>query len=163
VLIDGHDLREVTQASVAAQVALVTQDTYLFHDTLRANLLYARSSATEAELVEACRAAAIHDRIIQLPQGYDTLVGERGHKLSGGERQRVALARALLRGVPLLVLDEATSSLDSIAEGLVRDALVAAAGRRTTLVIAHRLSTVLQADRIVVLEGGRVREVGTHA
>ena len=163
VLIDGRDVRDFAQLSVSSQVGMVTQETYLFHDTLRANLLYARGDATPEQLIEACRAAQIHDFIERLPEGYDTLVGERGVKLSGGERQRVSIARALLKNPRLLVLDEATSALDSASERLIRDALAPLMRDRTTFAIAHRLSTVLAADLILVLAGGRLVESGTHA
>jgi ATP-binding cassette subfamily B protein len=163
VLVDGHDVRDVTQRTLAEQVGMVTQDTFLFHATVRENLLYARPDATVAELESACRAAHIHDFIVGLPDGYDTVVGERGVKLSGGERQRVAIARALLKGPRILILDEATSALDSPSERLIREALVPLMRGRTTLAIAHRLSTVLAADRILVLDSGRLVESGTHA
>jgi ATP-binding cassette, subfamily B, bacterial len=163
VLVDGHDVRDVTLESLAAQVGMVTQDTYLFHDTVRANLLYARPGATPEEVEAACRAAHIHEFIASLPEGYDTVVGERGVKLSGGERQRVAIARAVLKGPRILVLDEATSALDSTSERLIQEALGPLRRGRTTLAIAHRLSTILAADRILVLDAGRLVEEGTHA
>jgi ATP-binding cassette subfamily B protein len=163
VLIDGHDVRDVTQESLLAQVGMVTQDTFLFHATVRDNLLYARPGATEAELMDACRTAHIHERIASLPEGYDTVVGERGVKLSGGERQRVAIARALLKNPRILILDEATSALDSSSERLIQDALEPLMRGRTTLAIAHRLSTILAADRILVLDEGSLVESGTHA
>ncbi|HVS37124.1 MAG TPA: ABC transporter ATP-binding protein [Gemmataceae bacterium] len=162
VRIDGAELRVVTQASVAAQVGMVTQDTYLFHDTVRANLEYARPGATQSELESACRAAHIHDFIAQLPDGYETVVGERGVKLSGGERQRLAIARAILKDPRILILDEATSALDSTSERLIQDALAPLMKGRTTLAIAHRLSTILAADVILVLNEGRLVESGTH-
>ncbi len=163
VCIDGVDVRSVTQRSLAAQVGMVTQDTYLFHDTIRANLEYARPGATQAELEAACRAAHIHDFISRLPDGYDTMVGERGVKLSGGERQRLAIARAVLRDPRILILDEATSALDSTSERLIQEALAPLMHGRTTLAIAHRLSTILAADVILVLDEGRLVESGTHA
>ncbi len=163
VRIDGVDVRTVTQRSVAAQVGMVTQDTYLFHDTVRANLLYARPEATAAELAAACRAAHIHEFITRLPDGYDTVVGERGVKLSGGERQRLAIARAILKDPRILILDEATSALDSTSERLIQEALAPLMRGRTTLAIAHRLSTILAADVILVLDEGRLVESGTHA
>jgi ATP-binding cassette subfamily B protein len=163
ILIDGADVRDVTQASLAEQVGMVTQDTYLFHASVRENLLYARPSATQEELEAACRAAHIHDFIVRLPDGYDTVVGERGVKLSGGERQRLAIARAILKGPRILVLDEATSALDSAAERIIQEALAPLMRGRTTLAIAHRLSTVLAADVILVLDEGRLVERGTHA
>jgi ATP-binding cassette, subfamily B, bacterial len=162
VRIDGVDVRTVTHRSVLAQIAMVTQDTYLFHDTIRANLLYARPDASEHDLEAACRAARIHEVIESQPDGYDTVVGERGAKLSGGQRQRLAIARALLKDPPILVLDEATSALDSTSERLIQEALATLRHGRTTLVIAHRLSTILAADVIVVLDQGRVVETGTH-
>jgi ATP-binding cassette subfamily B protein len=141
---------------------MVTQEPYLFHDTVAANLRYARPEATQAELEAAARAAQIHERITQLPQGYQTVVGERGYRLSGGEKQRLALARLFLADPPVLVLDEATSSLDSESERLIQEALATLMRGRTTLVIAHRLSTILAADRILVMEGGQIVEQGTH-
>src|SRR5262249_36882256 len=150
-------------ASLAAQIGMVTQDTYLFHTTVRANLLYARPGATAAELEAACRAAHIHEFVAGLPEGYDTVVGERGVKLSGGERQRIAIARALLKDPRVLILDEATSALDSTSERLIQDALAPLMRGRTTLAIAHRLSTILAADVILVLNEGRLVETGTHA
>jgi ATP-binding cassette subfamily B protein len=163
VTIDGHDLRQVTLRSLVAQIGMVTQETHLFHDTIRANLLYARSSATDAEIEAACRAANIHDFIAGLPDGYETIVGERGYRLSGGEKQRLAIARVLLKDPGILVLDEATAHLDSQAEALIQQALDGVMRGRTSLVIAHRLSTILAADQILVLDGGRIVERGTHA
>ena len=163
ITLDGHDLRDVTQESLAEQIGMVTQETYLFHDTIRANLLYARPDATEAEMEAACRAANIHDMIAGLPEGYDTVVGERGYRLSGGEKQRLAIARVILKDPRILVLDEATSHLDSQSEALIQAALEPLFEGRTSLVIAHRLSTILAADKILVLEGGQLVEQGTHA
>jgi ATP-binding cassette subfamily B protein len=163
ILFDGHDLRDVTLESLADQVGMVTQETHLFHDTIRTNLLYARLDATQAELEAAARAANIHDFIVGLPNGYDTVVGERGYRLSGGERQRLALARVILKNPCLLVLDEATSHLDSESEALIQDALKRVMAGRTSLVIAHRLSTILAADQILVFDRGRIVERGTHA
>jgi ATP-binding cassette subfamily B protein len=163
IRIDGIDARTVTQHSLTAQVGMVTQDTYLFHDTVRANLLYARPEASLTELEAACRAAHIHDFISGLPEGYDTVVGERGVKLSGGERQRLAIARAILKDPRILILDEATSALDSTSERLIQEALAPLMRGRTTLAIAHRLSTILKADVILVLDGGRLVESGAHA
>jgi len=162
ILIDGVDVRDVTLDSLVAQVGIVTQETYLFHDTIRANLLYAKPTATQAELEEACRMANIHDVIAELPDGYDTIVGERGYRLSGGEKQRIAIARALLKNPRILVLDEATSHLDSQSEALIQSALESLMKGRTSLVIAHRLSTILAADIILVLDHGRLVESGTH-
>jgi ATP-binding cassette subfamily B protein len=163
VRIGGQDLRDVTLDSLRGVVGVVTQDAHLFHDTIRANLAYARPSATDAELVEACRAAQIWDLIEVLPDGLDTIVGDRGYRLSGGEKQRVALARLLLKAPSIVVLDEATAHLDSESEALVQEALKTALTGRTSLVIAHRLSTVREAAQILVIEGGRVVETGTHA
>ena len=163
ILLDGYDLCDVRLASLSAQIGMVTQETYLFHDTVRANLLYARPKATQAELEAACRAANIHDFIIGLSDGYDTIVGERGYRLSGGEKQRVAIARVILKDPAILVLDEATSQLDSQSEALIQAALERVMRGRTSLVIAHRLSTILAADLILVLDGGRLVEQGTHA
>jgi ATP-binding cassette subfamily B protein len=163
ILLDGHDLRDVGLDSLSAQIGMVTQETYLFHDTLRTNLLYARLDASQHELEEACRAANIHDFIMDLPQRYDTVVGERGYRLSGGEKQRIALARVILKNPRLLVLDEATSSLDSQSEMLIQDALKRVMSGRTSIVIAHRLSTILAADQILVLDRGRIIERGPHA
>jgi ATP-binding cassette, subfamily B, bacterial len=162
VLIGDHDLRDVTLDSLHDAVGVVTQDAHLFHDTIRANLLYARPSATEAELIEACEAAQIWDLISVLPDGLDTIVGDRGYRLSGGEKQRVALARLLLKAPSIVVLDEATAHLDSESEAAVQQALAAALRGRTSLVIAHRLSTVREADQILVIDEGKVVERGTH-
>lgn len=163
ILIDGHDLRDVTQESLAHQIGMVTQETYLFHDTVRANLLYAKQDATQQEMEAAARAANIHEFIIKLPKGYDTVVGERGYRLSGGEKQRVAIARVILKDPRILVLDEATSSLDSESEALIQDALKPLMHNRTSVVIAHRLSTILAADVILVVQDGHIVEQGTHA
>jgi ATP-binding cassette subfamily B protein len=160
--IDGHDLRDVTLASLSAQIGMVTQETYLFHDSIRTNLQYARLEATQAELEVACRIANIHDFIAELPDGYDTIVGERGYRLSGGEKQRIALARVILKDPRILVLDEATSSLDSESEALIQDALEKVMADRTSIVIAHRLSTILAADQILVIDRGRIVERGRH-
>ncbi len=163
VTIDGQDLRHVAQQSVRDAIGIVPQDTVLFNDTLHYNLQYARLDATDDEIIEAARAANIHDFVSSLPQGYDTLVGERGLKLSGGEKQRVAIARALLKRPRILVFDEATSSLDSRSEQAILEAMRRVAAGHTSLVIAHRLSTIVDADRIVVLRDGEVVEQGTHA
>lgn len=162
IRIDGYDLRDVTLSSLSSQIGMVTQETYLFHDTIRTNLQYARLDATQPELETACRVANIHDFIQEMPDGYDTIVGERGYRLSGGEKQRIALARVILKDPRILVLDEATSSLDSESESLIQDALKKVMAGRTSIVIAHRLSTILAADQILVLDRGRIVESGTH-
>ncbi|MFA5078181.1 MAG: ABC transporter ATP-binding protein [Dehalococcoidia bacterium] len=162
ILIDGYDLRDVTLASLATQIGMVTQETYLFHDTVRINLLYARPDATQQELEAAARAANIHDFIMELPDRYETIVGERGYRFSGGEKQRLALARVILKDPRILVLDEATSSLDSESEALIQEALKRVMVDRTSIVIAHRLSTILSADLILVMDRGRIVERGTH-
>ena len=162
ILLDGHDLRDVTLDSLSAQIGMVTQETYLFHDTIRTNLLYSKLDASQEELNRACQAANIHHFISDLPDGYDTVVGERGYRLSGGEKQRIALARVLLKDPRILVLDEATSSLDSESEALIQEALQRVMSNRTSIVIAHRLSTILAADQILVIDRGGVVERGTH-
>lgn len=162
ITLDGHDLRGVMLDSLAANIGMVTQETYLFHDTVRVNLLYAKPDATQAELEAACRAANIHDFIIGLPEGYDTAVGERGYRLSGGEKQRIAIARVILKDSRVLILDEATSHLDSQSEALIQQALERVMQGRTSLVIAHRLSTILSADLILVVDEGQLAEQGTH-
>ena len=162
ILLDGHDLRDIKLDYLARQIGMVTQETHLFHDTLRTNLLYARLDATQEELEAACRAANIHDFIMGLPNGYDTVAGERGYRLSGGEKQRMAIARVILKDPRILVLDEATSHLDSQSEALIQDALKTVMAGRTSFVIAHRLSTILAADLILVLDRGRIVEQGTH-
>ncbi len=162
VCIDGIDVRRIRLASLRSQIGVVTQHTFLFNDTIRANIAYGAMDQTETEIVEAARAANAHNFISRLPRGYDTVVGEMGVRLSGGERQRIAIARALLKNAPILILDEATSSLDSESERAVQEALERLMRNRTTLVIAHRLSTVRRADRIVVLVRGRIAEQGTH-
>jgi ATP-binding cassette subfamily B protein len=163
VCLDGHDLRDVTLESLTSNVGMVTQETHLFHDTIRTNLLYARPDATHAQLEAAARAANIHDFIMGLPDGYDTVVGERGYRLSGGEKQRLAIARVILKDPRILVLDEATSHLDSQSESLIQDALEKIMANRTSIVIAHRLSTILAADLILVIDRGQIVERGTHA
>ena len=162
VMIDGKDVRDLTLNSLRGAIGVVSQDPHMFHESIKANLLYARPNASEAELVEACQAAHIHDVIDALPDGYDTVVGERGYRLSGGEKQRLAIARLLLKNPAVMILDEATSHLDNESEVLVQAALERAMTGRTSLVIAHRLSTVRDADRIVVLDDGHVVEHGTH-
>jgi ATP-binding cassette, subfamily B, bacterial len=162
VEIDGLDVRKMTLASLGEAIGVVTQETYLFHDTVRRNLLYGKPDATDEELIAAARAANIHDRIAELPEGYDTVVGERGYKLSGGEKQRLAIARVILKDPKILILDEATSSLDTTSERLVQSALEPLMQGRTTIAIAHRLSTILAADVIFVLDRGRLVERGTH-
>jgi ATP-binding cassette subfamily B protein len=162
VELDGHDVRELQLSSIAEAIGMVTQETYLFHATVRENLLYAKPEASEAELHAAARAAAIHDRIMELSDGYDTVVGERGYRMSGGEKQRLAIARVLLKDPRVLILDEATSALDTSSERLVQHALEPLMHNRTTIAIAHRLSTILSADVIFVLEHGRIVERGTH-
>jgi len=163
VLVDGADLRQVTRASLARQLGMVFQDTFLFHASIADNLRYARPDATDAELAAAARAAHLAELIASLPDGYDTVVGERGHRLSGGEKQRVAIARVILRDPRILILDEATSSLDSASEQHIQAALRPLLRGRTSIVIAHRLSTILAADKILVLDQGRLVDQGTHA
>ena len=162
IRIDGHDVRDLTGDSLHDAIGVVTQDPHLFHETIKANLLYARPDATDAEVIAACEAARIHSTIAALPDGYETYVGERGYRLSGGEKQRVAIARMLLKNPAIMILDEATSHLDNENESLVQEALEAALHGRTAFVIAHRLSTIRDADRIVVLDNGRIVEEGTH-
>ena len=162
IRIDEHDLRDVTLDSLAASIGMVTQETYLFHDTIRTNLVYAKTDATQEEIESAARAANIHQFIMELPDGYDTIVGERGYRLSGGEKQRIALARVILKNPRILVLDEATSHLDSESEALIQEALKRVMAGRTSIVIAHRLSTILAAGLILVMDRGRIVERGTH-
>src|ERR1700735_783394 len=162
VQIDGIDVRDVPQASLAATIGFVTQESYLFHDSILANIRYGRPAASMAEIGEAARAAYIHDRIMEFPDGYDTIVGERGYRLSGGEKQRLAIARVLLHDPRILILDEATSALDTASEREGQRALDALMGSRTTIAIAHRLSTIVNADSIFVIDGDRVAESGTH-
>jgi len=163
VLWDSMDVKDATIASLRSQIALVTQETVLFNDTVRHNIAYGRPEATTTEIEDAARIAFAHDFIQELPQGYDTVVGERGIFLSGGQRQRLAIARAVLVNAPVLILDEATSALDAESERLVQRAIGNLVRDRTTLVIAHRLSTVRRADAIVVMEAGRIIEMGTHS
>jgi subfamily B ATP-binding cassette protein MsbA len=162
ILIDGRDIRTVTVESLRGQIAIVTQQTILFNDTVRNNIAYGDIARTEEEIVAAAKAANAHDFIMRLPQGYDTLIGEQGTKLSGGERQRISIARALLKDAPILILDEATSALDTESERHIQAALERLMENRTTLVVAHRLSTIEKADRILVLEQGRLVESGRH-
>ncbi len=162
ILVDNVDLRDVTLDSLSDQIGMVTQETHLFHDTIRTNLLYARLDASQAEIEDACRAANIHDFVANLPDSSDTVVGERGYRLSGGEKQRIALARVILKNPRILVLDEATSSLDSESEMLIQEALKRVMAGRTSIVIAHRLSTILAADLILVMDRGQIVERGTH-
>jgi ATP-binding cassette, subfamily B, bacterial len=162
IRMDGHDLKDVTIDSLASAIGMVTQESYLFHDTIRTNLVYARPGATQAEIEAAARAANIHHFIADLPEAYDTIVGERGYRLSGGEKQRIALARVILKDPRILVLDEATSNLDSESEALIQEALKRVMAGRTSIVIAHRLSTILAADLILVMDRGRIVERGTH-
>jgi len=162
ITIDGVDVRDLTFGSLAGAVGVVSQETYLFHATVRENLRFAKPGADDEEVEDAARAAQIHDLIASLPEGYDTVVGERGYRFSGGEKQRMAIARTILRNPPILVLDEATSALDTQTERLVQEALERLEEGRTTIAIAHRLSTVRDADQIVVLDHGRVAEVGAH-
>jgi ATP-binding cassette subfamily B protein len=162
VLIDGHDTRTLTAATLNRAIGVVTQEPYLFHASIRENIRYGKPDASDDEIAAAARAAHIHEFVDALPRGYDTIVGERGYRLSGGEKQRVAIARAVLKNAPILILDEATSSLDSHSERIVQRALDELSRGRTTLVIAHRLSTVLNADELYVMDRGRVIERGTH-
>jgi ATP-binding cassette subfamily B protein len=162
ITIDGQDIRDVTLASLRAAIGIVPQDTVLFNDTIGYNIHYGQPDASEGEIQRAARLANLHDFIAALPQGYGTVVGERGLKLSGGEKQRIAIARTILKDPPILILDEATSQLDSKSEQAIQSALKEVAANRTTLVIAHRLSTVIDADQILVLEHGRITERGAH-
>ena len=162
VRIDGYDVRDLSLAALRENIGIVTQETYLFHDTIENNLRYGRPDASEDQIIFAAKAANIHDVIMNLPAGYATMVGERGHKLSGGERQRLAIARVLLKDPRILILDEATSALDSHNESLIQTALIPLMEGRTSLVIAHRLSTILAADIIYVVDHGKISESGTH-
>jgi subfamily B ATP-binding cassette protein MsbA len=162
IFIDGVDLREIRLAALRRQIGIVSQETLLFDDTVRNNIAYGKDEISDEATMEAARAAYAHEFVMKLPNGYDTLIGENGVKLSGGERQRLAIARALLRNPPILILDEATSSLDTESERMVQMALANLMKDRTTFVIAHRLSTVQRADRIAVLAGGRLVEIGRH-
>jgi ATP-binding cassette subfamily B protein len=162
VTIDGIDIRGATLSSLARTIGVVSQDTYLFHASIKENLRFAKPDASDEEIEDAARAARIHDLIASLPDGYETIVGERGYRFSGGEKQRMAIARTILRNPPVLVLDEATSALDTQTERAVQEALDNLAEERTTIAIAHRLSTIRDADQIIVLERGRIVERGTH-
>jgi ATP-binding cassette subfamily B protein len=162
ILIDGQDIREVTQESLRAQISLIPQDPFLFHRTLLENIRYGRLDASEQDIITAAQKAHAHEFIAKLPQGYESLVGERGVKLSGGQRQRIAIARAILKNAPILILDEATSQLDSITESKIQDSLWQLMQDKTAIVIAHRLSTLLHMDRILVFGQGKIIEDGTH-
>ena len=162
LIIDGQDVRDVTLASLRSAIGLVSQEVSLFDDTVRANIAYGRPDAPEAEIVAAARQAAAHEFILELPRGYDTIVGEMGTRLSGGQRQRLSIARAMLKNAPILLLDEATSALDTESERQIQGALKTLMAGRTSIVIAHRLSTIVDADLIYAIEGGRVVEVGRH-
>jgi ATP-binding cassette subfamily B protein len=162
ILLDGHDIRDLTLKSLRKQISIVLQDVFLFHGTVRENILFGREDATEEEMLAASRIANAHEFVTHLPEGYDTLIGERGVKLSGGQRQRLAIARAVLKDAPILILDEATSSVDTETELLIQEALERLMVGKTTIVIAHRLSTIRSADAIAVLEGSRIVELGTH-
>ena len=162
ITVDGQDIRAIKQDDLRGAISYVPQESVLFHRTIRENIAYGKPDATEEEIIDAARKAHAHEFVSQLPQGYDTLVGERGVKLSGGERQRVAIARAMLKNVPILILDEATSSLDSISEQYIQEAFNELMKGKTTIVIAHRLSTIQKMDRIIVLENGAIAEEGTH-
>jgi len=162
VTIDGHDIRDVTLASLRAQIGIVTQETILFNDTVRNNIAYGQPQVGEEAVLAAAKAALAHDFIQKMPEGYNTIIGEKGMRLSGGERQRIAIARALLKNAPILILDEATSALDNESEALVQSALQNLMAGRTVFVIAHRLTTIRRVDRIVVLENGRITDSGTH-
>jgi subfamily B ATP-binding cassette protein MsbA len=162
ITIDGHDLRDVSLHSLRTQIAKVTQETILFNDTVRNNIAYGQPDVPTHKIIEAAKAALAHDFIMQMPDGYDTIIGEKGFRMSGGERQRLAIARALLKDAPILILDEATSALDAQSESLVQSALANLMHRRTVFVIAHRLSTVRRANRIAVLEDGCITAIGTY-
>jgi len=162
LLIDGCNVRDLTLASLRAQIGIVTQETVLFNDTVRNNIAYGQPRIPQERVVQAAKAALAHDFVSELPEGYNSVIGERGVLLSGGERQRIAIARALLKDAPILILDEATSALDNESEVLVQSALQNLISGRTVMVIAHRLSTIRRADRIVVLEGGTIADIGSH-
>jgi ABC-type multidrug transport system fused ATPase/permease subunit len=163
ITIDSQDINQISLASLRSQISIVSQEPFLFNGTVRENILYGKLEATEAEILAASRAANCHDFIVGLPQGYDSFVGERGAKLSGGEKQRLSVARALLKNAPILILDEATASVDTATEKLIQEALQRLMANRTSFVIAHRLSTIYQADQIFVLRSGEIIEHGTHA
>ena len=163
IALDGHDLRDVTLRSLRQHIAVVFQESFLFNGTIRENIAYGKLDATEDEILTAAQAANVHEFVMALPDRYETVIGERGIKLSGGQRQRVAIARALLKNPRILILDEATSSVDSETERLIQEALDRLLEGRTSIVIAHRLSTILHADQILVIEEGRIVERGTHA
>jgi ATP-binding cassette subfamily B protein len=162
IKIDGINVKDIALASLGEIIGMVTQETYLFHASVRENLLYARENATDQEMIAAAKAAAIHERVMELDEGYDTIVGERGYKLSGGEKQRIAIARVILKNPRILILDEATSALDTRSERLIQAALKPLMQDRTTLAIAHRLSTILAADVILVIDKSEIVERGTH-
>jgi ATP-binding cassette subfamily B protein/subfamily B ATP-binding cassette protein MsbA len=162
ITLDGQDTRTIQLENLRQQISIVLQDVYLFYGTVRENILFGRPNATEVEVIEAARVANAHEFILDLPDGYDTMVGERGVKLSGGQKQRISIARAVLKNAPILILDEATSSVDTQTELLIQQALERLIAGRTTIVIAHRLSTIRSADKIVVLEGRRIKETGSH-
>jgi ATP-binding cassette subfamily B protein len=163
VTLDGRDVRELTLESLRRQISIVLQDVFLFHGTVRQNILFGNPLATDEQMVEAAKVANANDFVTAMPEGYDTLIGERGVKLSGGQKQRISIARAVLKDAPILVLDEATSSVDTETEFLIQQALERLMSGRTVVIIAHRLSTIRRADTIVVLEGRRIAEMGTHA
>jgi ATP-binding cassette subfamily B protein len=162
ITLDGHDLRDLQTIDLRRAIGFVSQDVFLFHGTVRENITYGTFDATDKQIMEAAKIAEAHDFIMQFPEGYDTIVGERGQKLSGGQRQRISIARAVLKDPPVLILDEATSSVDNETEALIQRSLEKIAVGRTTIIIAHRLSTVRNADRIFILERGQLRESGTH-
>ena len=160
---DGTDIRSVTQDSVRGNIGIVSQDTFLFHDTIRENIRYGRLDATEAEIIAAAKKAHAHDFIMQIQGGYDAVVGDAGCNLSGGQKQRLSIARAVLRNAPILLLDEATSALDTETERIIQEAIHELSEGRTVIAIAHRLSTIMEADQIIVMRDGRVDAIGTHA
>ena len=162
-MLDGRDLRSITQNSLRANIGIVSQDTFLFHDTIRENIRYGRFAATEAEIIAAAKKAHAHEFIEQISNGYDAVVGEGGCNLSGGQKQRISIARAVLRDAPILLLDEAYSALDTESEKIIQDAIQTLSAGKTVVAIAHRLSTILEADQIIVMEQGRILDCGTHA